>query len=367
MRIAVAREQPGETRVALVPDLVGALTALGCAVVLEPGAGEAAGFPDAAYAGASVDANALLDADVVLSVQPLDAAGVRLLRAGATTISFLPPGNGDFVTQARDQGVTTFAMEQVPRISRAQPMDALTSQALVSGYRAAVVATGLLRQILPATVTAAGTIPAAQVLVLGAGVAGLQAIATCRRLGADVSGYDVRASSAEEIASLGATAVDLGLPPLDGAAGYAREMSAARAERQRTLLAPYVAKADALITTAAVPGRTAPVLVTTAMLAAMKPGSVVVDIAAESGGNVEGSRAGELVRIGHVQVWGGANVPGQLPGPASTLYAQNVVHLLRLMIDPAGSAPVLAPDFTDAILAAAVVTHGGEIVNDPAS
>ncbi|MCZ4500804.1 MAG: transhydrogenase subunit alpha [Marmoricola sp.] len=363
----MAKEQEGETRVALVPALVGELTAAGCTVTLEPGAGERAGFADTEYAeaGAGTDRNALLDADVVLAVQPLDGAGVRLLRPGAAVISFLPPGNGAYVAEARNHGVTTFAMEQVPRISRAQPMDALTSQALVAGYRAAIVAAGLLREFFPLTMTAAGTIPAARVLVLGAGVAGLQAIATARRLGADVSGYDVRASSAEEIASLGATAVDLGLAPLDGAAGYAREMTAERSGRQRALLAPYVARADAVITTAAVPGRRAPVLVTAEMLAGMRPGSVVVDIAAESGGNVEGVRAGELLRIGGVQVWGGANVPGQMPGPASTLYARNVVNLLMLMTEQGDDGARFAPDYSDVIPAAAVVTRAGDLVNDP--
>ena len=210
-------------------------------------------------------------------------------------------------------------------------MDALSSQALVSGYRCAIVAAGMLRRFLPLNMTAAGTVQAAEVVVLGAGVAGLQAIATAKRLGAIVRAYDVRAAAAEEIRSMGAKSIDLDLDTLEGAGGYAREMTEDRAARQRELLTPFIAAADALITTAAVPGRPAPMLVTREMVEQMKPGSVVVDLAAESGGNVEGSVAGEVVRIGNAQVWGGRNVPSQMPGPASKLYAQNVVNLVTLM------------------------------------
>jgi len=236
-------------------------------------------------------------------------------------------------------------------------MDALTSQAMVAGYRGAVVAAGLLRRFFPLTMTAAGTVQPAQVVVLGAGVAGLQAIATAKRLGAVVSAYDVRASSAEEIRSLGATFIDLGLEPLDGAAGYARELGPERAEQQRTLLAPYVAAADALITTAAVPGRRAPVLVTAGMVAAMRPGSVVVDLVSDSGGNVEGSQPGRLVDVGGVSVWGGENVAAQLPGPASELYAQNVVSLVGLMTRHGR----FDPDFDDEVVAGALVTRDGRL------
>lgn len=368
MRIAVAREHdPGETRVAMVPDSVGALSALGYQVLVEPGAGERAGFDDAAYvgAGALVDPTAIREAEVVLGVQSLDLDRVRTLRRGTVQISFLPVGQRpDLVEALRDAGVTAFAMDLVPRISRAQPMDALTSQALVAGYRGAVVAAGLLRRFFGMSITAAGTIQPAQVLVLGAGVAGLQAIATTKRLGAVVRGYDVRAAAAEEILSVGGEFVDLGLPPLEGAAGYARELTAERAERQRELLAPYVAAADVLITTAAVPGRVPPVLVTAAMVAAMKPGSVVVDLTAESGGNVEGVVAGSLVRIGGAQVWGGANVAGQLPGQASELYATNVLALVTLMtVSGPDGAAVLAPDFADEIVAGCAVTYEGAVVH----
>lgn len=347
MRMAVAAERlPGETRVALIPEFVPRLRAVGFEVVLEPGAGVRAGFTDQEYveAGASIDAAALIAADVVLSVQPLDASTTGRLPAGVATISLSAPVGTDRLA---------FALDQVPRISRAQPMDVLTSQALVVGYRAVVVAADLSPRFFGICVTAAGTVPPAEVLVLGAGVAGLQAIATARRLGASVSGYDVRSSSAEEIASLGATPIELGLPALEGAAGYAREMTPERAAEQHRLLAPYVARADVVITTAAVPGRPAPVLVTTQMLGSMKPGSVVVDVAADAGGNVEGVRPGEQTRVGPVLLWGGANVPASMPTMASRLYAQNMVSFVELLVTQGTDR--FAPDLTDEIVAAALV------------
>jgi NAD(P) transhydrogenase subunit alpha len=313
-----------------------------------------------------VDA-AVATADVVVSVQPLDSTKARRLRTGAVTISFLPVNQElALVTDLRDIGVTAFAMELVPRISRAQSMDALSSQSLVSGYRCAVVAAGLLRRFFPQNMTAAGTVQPAKVVVLGAGVAGLQAIATAKRLGAVVSAYDVRAAAAEEIRSMGAKAIELELETLEGTGGYAREMSEDRAARQRDLLAPHIAAADALITTAAVPGRQAPLLVTAAMVEQMKPGSVVVDLAAETGGNVEGSQPGEVVRIGRAQVWGGRNVPAQMPGPASRLYAQNVLNLLTLMtVTGEDGVGRLLPDFEDEIVAGACVTHDHLIRHAP--
>ena len=252
-------------------------------------------------------------------------------------------------------------MELVPRISRAQSMDALSSQALVAGYRCAVVAAGLLRRFFPLNMTAAGTVPPAEIVVLGAGVAGLQAIATCKRLGAVVKAYDVRAAAAEEIRSMGAQSIDLELETLEGSGGYAREMTEDRAARQRELLTPYIANADALITTAAVPGRQAPMLVTAEMVEQMRPGSVVVDLAAESGGNVEGSVAGKVVRIGNAQVWGGANVPSQMPGPSSKLYAQNIVNLVTLMTRD----DAFAPDFEDELVSGSCVTREGPVWHEP--
>jgi NAD(P) transhydrogenase subunit alpha len=361
VRIAVAREtREGETRVALVPELVGKFTALGYEVVVEPGAGDGALHDDQEYAdaGAVVTEDAVQGAELVVSVNPLGSARVRGLSQGTATMSFLPTAQSpDLVADLRDCGLTSFAMELVPRISRAQSMDALSSQALVAGYRCAIVASGLLRRFLPLNMTAAGTVPPAEILVLGAGVAGLQAIATTKRLGAVVKAYDVRAAAAEEIRSMGAIAVELDLETLEGSGGYAREMTEDRAQRQRELLAPYVASADALITTAAVPGRQAPLLVTAGMVEQMKPGSVVVDLAAESGGNVEGAQPGQVVRIGHAQVWGGENVPAQMPGPASRLYAQNIVNLATLMTRDGR----FDPDFDDEIVAGSCVTHQGMI------
>ena len=372
VKIAVAREtREGETRVAMVPELVGKLTGLGAEVLVEPGAGRGALIPDQEYAdaGAVLADDALDQADVVVSVQPLAVGSVRRLRRGTATLSFLPVNQEQsLVADLRDVGVTAFSMELVPRISRAQSMDALSSQALVSGYRCAIVAAGMLRRFFPLNMTAAGTVQPAEVVVLGAGVAGLQAIATAKRLGAVVRAYDVRAAAAEEIRSMGAKAIELELETLEGSGGYAREMTEDRAARQRDLLAPYIAAADALITTAAVPGRQAPMLVTSAMVEQMKPGSVVVDLASETGGNVEGSVAGDVVRIGNAQVWGGRNVPSQMPGPASRLYAQNIVNILTLMTARAeedGGAATFAPDFDDEIVAGACVTHDGAIRHEP--
>ncbi|MEO9322053.1 NAD(P)(+) transhydrogenase (Re/Si-specific) subunit alpha [Nocardioides sp. C4-1] len=319
MRLAAVRETaPGETRVAVVPSVVGRLRACGLDVAVEPGAGLAAGWSDDDYAaaGATVDRDAAASSEVVVSVRPQ-------ARSRATTIS-LTAGTPDIA------GLAAYALERVPRTSRAQGMDALTSQSLVAGYRGAIVAAELLRRIVPRHTTAAGTIPRAEVVVLGAGVAGLEAIAILARLGAHVLAYDVRASSPDEVRSVGATWLDLDLPPLDGDAGYARELSADRSATQRERLAPHVAAADVLLTTAAVPGRRAPVLVTRPMVEAMRAGSVVVDLAAESGGNVEGVVAGSTVRIGGARVWGGRDVAAQLPGPASELYAANVAAFVEL-------------------------------------
>jgi NAD(P) transhydrogenase subunit alpha len=370
VKIAIAREtRDGEARVAIVPELVDKLTGLGYDVALEPGAGHHALLSDDEYveAGATADEAAFDGADLVVSVQPLDVSRARGLAPGTSTISFLPTSaEGELVTAYRDGSITSYAMELVPRISRAQSMDALSSQALVAGYRCAIVAAGMLRRFFPLNMTAAGTVQPAQVVVLGAGVAGLQAIATAKRLGAVVQAYDVRAAAAEEIASMGAKPIHLELETLEGSGGYAREMTEDRAARQRELLTPYIARADALITTAAVPGRPAPMLVTRAMVEEMGAGSVVVDLAAETGGNVEGSVAGEVVRVGNAQVWGGRNVPSQMPGPASRLYAQNIVNLVTLMTatDEEGTTS-FAPDPEDEIVAGACVTRDGAILHEP--
>ena len=367
MRVAVPKEiKDGEKRVALVPDIISKLTKAGLDVVIESGAGLTAQASDQDFisAGAQIKSGDVLkDADVVLSVQPLTPAQMNSLKKGAITISFLSPtGSADSITAAASAGVTAFSLESVPRISRAQSMDALTSQALCAGYRASLVAAELSPKFFPLLMTAAGTVTPAKVVVLGAGVAGLQAIATAKRLGAVVSAYDVRPASADEVKSMGAKFITLELEALEGAGGYAREMTEERAAKQRDLLTPYIAEADVLITTAAVPGRTAPRLVTAQMAAQMKPGSVIVDLAAESGGNVEGSVAGEVITTSAgVTMWGGKDVPGQLPYHASMLFSRNVVNLLLLMSKSVDGKPTgeILPDFTDEIIDAAALTHAG--------
>ena len=367
MRIAVPKEiREGEKRVALVPDIINKLTRLGYDVSIESGAGTHSQATDEDFksTGASVvNGDVLKDADVVLSVSPLTPAQMSSLKKGALTISFLSPVTAvDSIDAAVSAGVTAFSLELVPRISRAQSMDALTSQALCAGYRAVLVGAEMSPRFFPLLMTAAGTVTPAQVLVLGAGVAGLQAIATARRLGAVVSAYDVRPSSADEVKSMGATFIELELEALEGAGGYAREMTPERAAKQRELLTPYIAKSHVVITTAAVPGRQAPQLMTQAMVDAMGPGTIIVDLAAETGGNVEGSKPGEVVVTKNgVRIWGGKDVPSQLPFHASSLYSRNVVNLLTLLTKPAaeGSALSLNLDFEDEIINGAAVTHAG--------
>jgi NAD(P) transhydrogenase subunit alpha len=367
MRVAVPKEiKDGEKRVALVPDIISKLTKAGLEVVIESGAGVSAQAADQDFiaAGAQVKSGDVISgADVILSVQPLTPSQMSSLKKGAITISFLSPaGSADSITAAVAAGVTAFSLESVPRISRAQSMDALTSQALCAGYRASLVAAELSPKFFPLLMTAAGTVTPAKVVVLGAGVAGLQAIATAKRLGAVVSAYDVRPASADEVKSMGAKFITLELEALEGAGGYAREMTEERAAKQRELLTPYIAEADVLITTAAVPGRTAPRLVTAQMAAQMKPGSVIVDLAAETGGNVEGSVAGEVITTSAgVTMWGGKDVPSQLPYHASMLFSRNVVNLLLLMSKSVDGKPTgeILPDFTDEIIDSAALTHAG--------
>ena len=367
MRIAVAKEiRSGEARVALVPDIISKLTKAGLEVVIEAGAGVASGFPDSEFtaAGATVKSgNVIGDADVIASVTALTPDQMNSLKKGALTISFLSPTTSvDSIDAAASAGVTALSLELVPRISRAQSMDALTSQALCAGYRASLVAAELSPRFFPLLMTAAGTVTPAQVVVLGAGVAGLQAIATAKRLGAVVSAYDVRPSSADEVKSMGAKFITLELEALEGAGGYAREMTEERAAKQRELLTPYLAAADVVITTAAVPGRPAPRLVTGQMVSAMKSGAVIVDLAAETGGNVEGSKPGETITTSNgVVIWGGKDVPSQLPYHASMLFSRNVVNLLLLMTKSIDGKPTgdVIPDFSDEIIDSATLTHGG--------
>ena len=367
MLIAVPREiKSGEKRVALVPDIISKLTKAGLSVVIESNAGLASEYADEQFkaAGAQIKTgDVLAGSDVVLSVQPLTPSQMASLKKGAITISFLSPTTAtDSINAAIAAGVTAISLEMVPRISRAQSMDALTSQALCAGYKASLVAAELSPRFFPLLMTAAGTVTPAKVVVLGAGVAGLQAIATAKRLGAVVSAYDVRPSSADEVKSMGAKFINLELEALEGAGGYAREMTEERANKQKELLSPYIAAADVLITTAAVPGRTAPRLVTAEMVSKMAPGSVVVDLAAESGGNVEGSIAGEITKTSNgVSIWGGKDVPSQLAFHASMLFSRNVVNLLLLMSKSVDGRPTgtIEPDFSDEIIDSATITHNG--------
>jgi NAD(P) transhydrogenase subunit alpha len=359
VRIGVVKETAEfERRVASVPDAVVKLVAAGLDVVVQVGAGESAGYPDDGYAAAGavlVERGAVLAADVVLTVAPLSVSEVGALRSGSIVVSLSQP---EQVQQAcAAGGVAAVAVDRLPRISRAQSMDALSSQSLVAGYRAALIAAERLPRFFPLLMTAAGTVPPAKVLVLGAGVAGLQAIATARRLGAVVSAYDVRAAAADEVRSLGATFVELELEALEGAGGYAREMTDDRAARQRALLTPHLAASDAVITTAAVPGRRAPLLVDTAMVQAMRPGTVIVDIAADSGGNCELAVAGEEVVHNGVLIWGGRNVASGMAFDASRLYARNVANLVLLMTTDGQ----VGLDLDDEIIAGVLRTHEGAV------
>lgn len=328
--------RPGETRVAVTPETVKILTRMGARVAIESGAGVKALISDDDYraAGAIIAGpEVIAHADMVLHVRPLYPEQISQLKQGAITVGFTTgrhqlPG----VKALSDKGCTVLAMELIPRISRAQSMDALTSQALVAGYRTVIQAALRMPRFFPMFMTAAGTVPPAKVLVLGAGVAGLQAIATAKRLGAIVQAYDVRSASADEVKSMGATFIDLELETADGAGGYAKELSEDRARRQQEALAPYVAKADVVITTALIQGRNAPLLVTREMIEAMGPGSVAIDMAADKGGNIEGSEPGVEHMIGNCLVYGMVNPPGGLPIDASRLYAKNITNLLALCL-----------------------------------
>ena len=354
----------------MMPSVVRKFTQLGFDVAVQSGAGAQAFANDDAFveAGASVFSEAELtdqiaSADVVASVRPLDYGRASRLRKGAVAISFLSPAQDTETVKAlRDAGATGLSFDLLPRISRAQSMDALTSQALVAGYRAALVGADRLPSFFPLFMTAAGTIQPAKVLVLGAGVAGLQAIATAKRIGAKVSAYDVRPASADEVKSMGATFITLDLEALEGSGGYAREMSEDRAARQRELLTPHIADSDVLITTAAVPGRQAPLLVTRAMVEQMRPGSIVVDLASETGGNVEGSLPGEEVKIGEVTVWGAKDVASQMPVHASQLYAMNVAALAALLVKD----EQFVVDLEDEILDGCAVVYNGDVRNEAA-
>ena len=365
MQIGVPKETAaGEHRVALVPEVVGKLNGKGTEVVVQSGAGSEALLPDDAYvqAGARTtdDTAEVWRSDVVLKIAPPDEGEVRALGSGSILIGFLTPFSSPGTTRAlADAGATAFAMEAIPRISRAQSMDALSSQSNVAGYRAALLGAEEMGRFYPMLMTAAGTIPPAKVLVLGVGVAGLQALATAKRLGARTTGYDVRPEVAEQVHSLGAQWLDLGVEA-SGEGGYARELTAEERERQQQALTEAIKTFDVVITTALVPGRPAPRLVTAEAVEGMKPGSVVVDLAGEAGGNCELTEPGQTVVRHDVKIVAPLNLPASMAEHASQLFARNVLALLELLI---GDAGVLHLDFEDEIVSGACIVRAGEIVH----
>jgi NAD(P) transhydrogenase subunit alpha len=360
MRIGVPKETAeGERRVALVPDVVARLKRAGHDVVIEPGAGAAASIPDDAFADAGAELGDPWGAQVIARVAPGEPAG---LQADHVLIGFLAPlTNAEGIEAIARTGATAFAMEAIPRISRAQSMDALSSQATVAGYLSVIIAAGEMPRFFPMLMTAAGTIPPAQVLVLGAGVAGLQAIATSRRLGAVVMAFDVRSAVKEQIESLGAKFFEVeGLGDAEATGGYARELTPEEQETQRQALTVQMGKSDAIITTALVPGRPAPKLISEEAVNGMKPGSVIVDLAAEAGGNCELTKPGETYTTGNgVIIAGPVNLPSRMAEHASQLYARNVLSLIELMTGEDGA---LELDFEDEVIKGACVARDGERV-----
>jgi proton-translocating NAD(P)+ transhydrogenase subunit alpha len=369
MKVGVPKEsREGERRVALIPDVVGSLTGGDLEVAVESGAGESAGHPDGEYsdAGASVgSADDAWGSDVVAKVALPTTEEIGRLRSGQVLIGHLAPLTSGETTKAlADAGVTSFAMEAIPRITRAQAMDALSSQANVAGYAATLLAATEVGRFFPMMTTAAGTVAPARVLVLGAGVAGLQAIATAKRLGAVVSGFDIRRAAWEQIASLGGRPLELDfIPDAEAEGGYARPLTDEENEKVRDALAEAAAKQDVIVTTALVPGRRAPLLITADAVRSMQPGSVIVDLAGESGGNCELSQAGETVVEKGVKVIAPLNLPSEMATHASQLYAKNVENLLKLLVSEEGTLNI---DFDDEVVAGACLTHEGEIKNERA-
>jgi len=366
VQIAVPKETtPGERRVALTPDVVARLVKEGWGVRVESGAGSQAFFSDGAYkaAGAEISDRAGLfkDAQVVVSVQPLEESELTALPAGTIVLGLMQPHRNLSKVQAMSKAyLSSLAMELIPRITRAQSMDVLSSQATVAGYVAALLAARASSRFLPMLTTAAGTIRPARVMVMGVGVAGLQAIATVRRLGANVWAYDVRKAAAEQALSLGAKVIELPISA-EGEGGYARELTEEEKKIQQEALAGEVGKMDAVITTAQIPGRKAPILLTRDMVEHMSPGAVVIDLAAESGGNCELTKPGETVEVGGVKIVGPLNLASELSVHASEMYAKNLYNLSKLLIKDG----TLAPDWDDEILAGSLLTHQGGIVHEP--
>lgn len=363
--IGVLKETaPGEHRVALVPEVVAKYRQLGAELLVESGAGIAAGMPDASFSDIELSPNTLGIAgrcDVLFRVQPPSAEEVAELRPDSIVVGFLQPWRQpELLKQLCERKITSFAMELVPRISRAQSMDALSSQASIAGYKAVLLAANALDKFVPMLTTAAGTIRPSSFLVMGAGVAGLQAIATARRLGAVVSAFDVRSATREQIESLGARFVDTGVSA-EGEGGYARELSAEEQARQQEALQAHIAKMDVVITAAAVPGKSAPRLLNAAAVAGMKPGAVIIDLGAESGGNCELTVAGETTVHHGVTIIGPVNLPASVPRHASEMYARNLFNFIQPALTPEG----LKIDWNDEVFAGAVLTRDGEVVHEP--
>ena len=361
MKVGVARETTqGERRVALVPETVGKLIAAGFELVVESGAGAAASFPDAAYTDAGATLGDPWGADVVVKVRKPSADEVAKLRDGQLLIGFLDPlADREGVEALAGRGVVAFAMESIPRTTRAQSMDALSSQATVGGYKAGLLAAEYLPRFFPMLMTAAGTVPPAKVLVIGAGVAGLQALATARRLGAVTTGFDVRPAVREQIQSLGANWLDLGVTGAEAEGGYARELTPEEMQAQQKALEERISEFDVVITTAAVPGRAAPKIIPASAVQAMRPGSVIVDLAAETGGNCELTEPGEIVDREGVTLVGVTNLPSTMPYHASTLYSRNIQALL-VHLAPEGT---LSLDWSDEITAGACVAGKQEVTS----
>jgi NAD(P) transhydrogenase subunit alpha len=360
MKLGVPKESvPGEHRVAMVPEVAQRLQKAGVEVVVEPGAGAGGMIPDAEYTDVGAVIGDPWDADVVVKVQPPTQEEIGRIRRGALYIGFLQPLTDPEIAEALGrQGVTAFAMESIPRISRAQSMDALSSQANVAGYRAVLIAAQELGRYFPMLTTAAGTVKPAKVLVLGAGVAGLQAIATAKRLGAAIQGFDVRSVVKEQIESLGAKFVTLDLDfDAEAEGGYARELTPEEQDKQRAALADVIAKVDVVITTAQVPGKRAPLLITANAVERMEPGSVIVDLAGDSGGNCELTEPGQTVVRHDVKIVSPLNLPSSMPESASALYARNILALIELMIDDEGN---LSLDWDDEVIAKSCVTGKAE-------
>jgi NAD(P) transhydrogenase subunit alpha len=368
MRIAVARElEPGETRVAATPETVKKMKALGADVAVEPGAGANAGIPDAEFttAGAAVASGAVKDADVVLKVRRPAPSELSGYKRGALVIAMMDPyGQDAAVRGMANAGIAAFAMELLPRITRAQTMDVLSSQANLAGYRAVIDAAAEYGRVLPMMMTAAGTVPAARVFVMGAGVAGLQAIATARRLGAIVTATDVRPAAREQVESLGAKFIaveDEEFKQAETAAGYAKEMSKEYQAKQAALVAEHLKKQDIVITTALIPGRPAPRLISREMVLSMRPGSVIVDLAVERGGNCELARPGDVVIVNDVKIVGHLNVPGRVAASASSLYARNLFAFLEVLLDK--KQKTLAVNWDDEIIKATALTRDDAVIH----